>query len=281
MKKITLKKGIYEYQLQINNIKYCIGFNFKEKYQLKNMFFEYFYNIKTSEYSKQNIGQVSLKINENLVKSKDLSFYYVSHNYSIENDLKLTSKSLISMYLETLMSDNQYIDVINSVNILLEAFASELDDDMIVSKFTTYTPKLFLKILLPMFCYEEEQANEYDLSYDEIIIFQLKMINFISQRQSKTIICLVEIPELTMEINEMLKAMSNCIIIVLVCKYNVLLEMNDVILFDKMIIDLNDEEKLYNYFINEGVCTIQEAKDKMKQKVDKGTNKFDMSIFND
>ena len=52
-------------------------------------------------------------------------------------------------------------------NILFEAFASELDDNLITSKFITYTPKQFLKILSPMFCYEEEQANEHDLSYNE------------------------------------------------------------------------------------------------------------------
>lgn len=143
MKNLVIKKGIYKYQLQIDKIKYCLGFNFVEKYQFKSMLFEYFYNSKLSEYSKENIGEVCLEINENKIKNRDVSFYYVDHNYSIDIDLKLNSKSLISAYLEMLLLDEQYIDTINSINILFEAFASELDDNLITSKFITYTPKQF------------------------------------------------------------------------------------------------------------------------------------------
>ena len=107
------------------------------------MLFEYFYNSKLSEYSKENIGEVCLEINENKIKNRDVSFYYVDHNYSIDIDLKLNNKSLISAYLEMLLLDEQYIDTINSINILFEAFASELDDNLITSKFITYTPKQF------------------------------------------------------------------------------------------------------------------------------------------
>lgn len=281
MKNLVIKKGIYKYQLQIDKIKYCLGFNFIEKYQFKNMLFEYFYNSKLSEYSKENIGEVCLEINENQIKNKDVSFYYVDHNYSIDIDLKLNSKSLISAYLETLLLDEQYIDTITSINILFEAFASELDDNLITPKFITYTPKQFLKILAPIFCYEEEQANEHDLSYNELIIFQLKMINYIAKKQQRLVICLVEIPELTLEINDILKNMDNCLVIVLLFKYNLELNLKDIILFDNIVLDLNDEEQLYNYFIGKGIYTVQEAKDKMKKIIDNGITKIDMSILKD
>lgn len=281
MKKLTIKKGIYEYQLQIDKIKYCIGTDFKNKYQLKKMIIEYFNGGKTSEYSKQNTGDIQLMINEKLLNCKDVLFFYVNDNYSIENELKLKSKSLMSIYLETLLSDNQYIDTIQSINILLDAFASEIDDDLIISKFITYTPKQFLKILLPMFCYDEEQANEHDLSYDEIIIFQLKMINYIARNQLKMVIVFIEIPELTRSIDNALKEMKNVIIIISVFKYNVNLEIDNVMIFDQIILDVNDEEQLYNYFINKKIYTLKEAKDMIKQKIKDGINKFDVSILND
>ena len=75
---------------------------------------------------------------------------------------------------------------------------------MIYPRFITYTPKQFLKILLPIFLKEENQANEYDLSYNEIILFQLKMINYISNHQSNKILCLIELPLLTQEIDDYL-----------------------------------------------------------------------------
>lgn len=74
MKNLVIKKGIYKYQLQIDKIKYCLGFNFVEKYQFKNMLFEYFYNSKLSEYSKENIGEVCLEINENKIKIETFLF---------------------------------------------------------------------------------------------------------------------------------------------------------------------------------------------------------------
>ena len=281
MKKMTIKKGIYEYQLQIDKIKYCIGTDFKNKYQLKKMLIEYFNGGKISEYSKQNTGDIQLTINEKLVHHKDVLFFYVNDNYSIENELKLKSKSLMSIYLETLLSDNQHIDTIQSINILLDAFASEIDDNLIISKFITYTPKQFLKILMPMFCYDEEQANEYDLSYDEIIIFQLKMIDYIARKQLKTVIVFIEIPELTNSIHEILKEMKNVMIIISVFKYNVDLEIDDIMIFDKTILDASDEEQLYDYFINRNIYTLKEAKDMIKQKIKNGINKFDVSILND
>lgn len=281
MKKMTIKKGIYEYQLQIDKIKYCIGTDFKNKYQLKKMLIEYFNGGKISEYSKQNTGDIQLTINEKLVHHKDVLFFYVNDNYSIENELKLKSKSLMSIYLETLLSDNQHIDTIQSINILLDAFASEIDDNLIISKFITYTPKQFLKILMPMFCYDEEQANEYDLSYDEIIIFQLKMIDYIARKQLKTVIVFIEIPELTNSIHEILKEMKNVMIIISVFKYNVDLEIDDIMIFDKTILDASDEEQLYNYFIDRNIYTLKEAKDMIKQKIKNGINKFDVSILND
>lgn len=281
MKKMTIKKGIYEYQLQIDKIKYCIGTDFKNKYQLKKMLIEYFNGGKISEYSKQNTGDIQLTINEKLVHHKDVLFFYVNDNYSIENELKLKSKSLMSIYLETLLSDNQHIDTIQSINILLDAFASEIDDNLIISKFITYTPKQFLKILMPMFCYDEELANEYDLSYDEIIIFQLKMIDYIARKQLKTVIVFIEIPELTNSIHEILKEMKNVMIIISVFKYNVDLEIDDIMIFDKTILDASDEEQLYNYFIDRNIYTLKEAKDMIKQKIKNGINKFDVSILND
>ena len=75
--------------------------------------------------------------------------------------------------------------------------------------------------------------------------------------------------------------MNNCIVIVLLCKYNLELNLKDIILFDNIVLDLNDEEQLYNYFIDKGVYTVQEAKDKMKKIIDNGITKIDMSILKD
>lgn len=187
MNLLTVKKGNKRYDLQINNIKYCIGNDFEEKYNFVNILKEVFLLSKESEYSINNSGQAQALLNDKEIKVKEINFYQINHHYSITNDLKLTAHSLIARYIELLITQDDNIDTINTINLLLESFTNELDNELIYPKFITYTPKQFLKILLPIFLKEEDQANEYDLSYDEIILFQLKMIDYISKHRKRQI----------------------------------------------------------------------------------------------
>lgn len=132
-------------------------------------------------------------------------------------------------------------------------------------------------ILLPIFLKEEDQANEYDLSYNEIILFQLKMINYISNHQSNKILCLIELPLLTQEIDDYLKKMKNCINVVMIYKTNNPLLYRNIYLFDDHLIDLNDEQQIYNLYLNKGICTLQEAQQMIINNI---KNKLDISITN-
>ena len=165
MNLLTLKKGNKRYDLQINNIKYCIGNDFEEKYNFVNILKEVFLLSKESEYSINNSGQAQVLINDKEIKVKEISFYQINHHYSITNDLKLTAHSLIARYIELLIAQDDNIDTINTINLLLESFTNELDNELIYPKFITYTPKQFLKILLPIFLKEEDQANELIKKY--------------------------------------------------------------------------------------------------------------------
>lgn len=279
MNNIIVKKGNKTYSLNIDKIKYCIGFNYLEKFHFKQIIIESLNNIKESEYSINNSGQAKIFINEKELDCKKVQFVSLSENYSIVDDLKLSTKSLIAKYLEALMSQVEYVDTINSINILLESFGNELDNDLIESRFITYTPKLFLKILLPIFIKNSECANEYDLDYNECILFQLKMIDYISRNNHlNTYICLLDIPLLTREIKEYLDKM-NCIVIVLLDKYNVVPDIKDIYLFDRIVIDLSEEEAIYNLCVCKGICTIEEAKEEMKRILLLEKEKLDMSIF--
>lgn len=275
MNLLTVKKGNKRYDLQIGNIKYCIGNNFEEKYNFINILKETFLSSKESEYSINNSGEAQVLINDKEIKLKEINFYYINHNYSIINDLKLTTHSLITKYLEILIAQDNNTDTINTVNLLLESFTNELDNELIYPRFITYTPKQFLKILLPIFLKEENQANEYDLSYNEIILFQLKMINYISNHQSNKILCLIELPLLTQEIDDYLKKMKNCINVVMIYKTNNPLLYRNIYLFDDQLIDLNDEQQIYNLYLNKGICTLQEAQQMIINNIN---NKLDISI---
>lgn len=277
MNLLTVKKGNKRYDLQIDNIKYCIGDNFEERYNFESILKEVFLSSKESEYSVNNTGQAQVLINDKEIKIKEVNFYQVNLNYSISSDIKLTTRSLIAKYLEILIAQNENIDTINTINLLLESFSNELDNELIYPKFITYTPKQFLKILLPIFLKEEDQANEYDLSYNEIILFQLKMIEFISNNQLNKTICLIDLPYLTKEINDYLISMKNCFNVVMLYKTNRNLLYKNVYLFDDQLIDLNDDQQIYNMNINKGICTLQEAQQMIINNI---KNKLDISITN-
>ena len=101
------------------------------------------------------------------------------------------------------------------------------------------------------------------------------MINYIASHQLNKTICLIDIPYLTKEINDYLINMKNCFTIVMLYKTNKNLNIKDVYMFDNLIFDLSDEEQIYNIYIDKGVCTLQEAKEMIKNNI---KTKLDISI---
>lgn len=279
MNKLTIKKGNIKYDMNIEYLKYCLGFNYEEKFNFIKIFKEACLHQKESEYTQNNTGHAQILINDEIINPKTIQYFHVSTDYSVLSDLKLTSQSIVAKYLEVLISQNDNTDTINTINLLLESFGSELDSDIILSRFITYTPKQFLKILLPVFLKEEEQANEYDLTYEELILLQLKMIDYVSKNQIEKakVMNLIEIPVLTRTINDYLNTMNQCLSIIILNNTKIELDINHIYLFDHLCFDLNDENILYNVFLDKGICTLQEAKAEMKKLIN---NKLDMSIIN-
>lgn len=279
MNRLTIKKGNIKYDMNIEYVKYCLGFNYEEKFNFMKILKEACLHPKESEYTQNNTGHAQVLINDEIINPKTIQYFHVSTDYSLLSDLKLTSQSIVAKYLEVLISQNDNTDTINTINLLLESFSSELDSDIILSRFITYTPKQFLKILLPVFLKEEEQANEYDLTYEELILLQLKMIDFISKNQIEKarVMNLIEIPVLTRTINDYLNTMNQCLSIIILNNTKIELDINHIYLFDHLCFDLNDENILYNVFLEKGICTLQEAKAEMKKLIN---NKLDMSIIN-
>ena len=61
----------------------------------------------------------------------------------------------------------------------------------------------------------------------------------------------------------------------MIYKTNKNLSIKDVYMFGNLIFDLNDDEQIYNIYIDKGVCTLQEAKEMIKNNI---KTKLDISI---
>lgn len=81
MNLLTIKKGNRRYELQIDQVKYCIGNNFEEKFEFIKILNEVMLSSKESEYSNNNIGHAQVLLNEQNITSKNNCYYRVNHYY--------------------------------------------------------------------------------------------------------------------------------------------------------------------------------------------------------
>ncbi|MCD7809595.1 MAG: hypothetical protein LUH02_09645, partial [Erysipelotrichaceae bacterium] len=107
------------------------------------------------------------------------------------------------------------------------------------------------------------------------------MINYIAQHAKvENVICVIDMPELTNEINDYLIQMHLSYNIIFTNKWNCSLDIEDILLFDYKVIDLYDENKIYNLGLSKGICTLEEVKDMLKEIINEEYVKSNKSIIN-
>ena len=268
MKKLTIKRR-NNIEIIINSKKYLLGES-KIKYQILRDL-KLFFSREKSEYRKENHCEVEVLINEKPVDFKRTRFFYVDDQYSIEEDCKLTSKSLMGKYLEIKYSQMDYFETINTLNILLESFQEELNiDEILKVKFNHFATKQLLKICKPEVI-EEFQKDEYDMDQEEIILFQLHLIEYIQNHNLdyENTIVYVRIQNTTEKIREAINHLNQCITLIDTEFYNKEILIEEIFLCEKITIDLNDDETLY-YLISQrlnDIYSLKEVKTMIKKYI--------------
>ena len=281
MKKLTIRRR-NDIEIIIDSKKYLLG-NSDIKYQiLRNL--KLFFSREKSEYRKENNCEVELFINEKAVDFKRTRFFYVDDQYSIDEDCKLTSKSLIGKYLEIKYSQIDYFETINTLNILLENFQEELNiDEMLKVKFNHLASKQLLKICKPEVI-EEFQKDEYDMDQEEIILFQLHLIEYIQNHnlEYENTIVYIKIQNLTKTIQEEINKLDQCITLIDTEFYNRQMLIEEIYLCEERTLDLNDDETLY-YLISQqlnDIYSLKEVKTMIKKYVLKNYLRPDLNLMN-
>lgn len=211
MKQLLISNGNINRTIIIDHTKYVLGSNAVNKFYIKQAVRQYF-NKTISGYREEIGSECYFKIDDNPVDKKNTFFYEVTENYSINEDAKLSTKSLMLKYLETLYSSIDYMDTLNTLNILVESLSDEVSENAFVqSEFSTYSPKLLTKLVTAHYYEDESYKDEYDLSYEDLVILQLNMINYIAVNSKKYayIILFIDIPLLTDEIRSKIDEISN------------------------------------------------------------------------
>ena len=275
MNKITIKNGNNKYDITINRVKYVFSSN-QDEFKIKQSFRNYFSKNK-SEFRKENGNSNKVLFNDKDLDVKRTLFVEINSDFSINEDCKLNSKSLILKYLELRLQDMEYFDTINTINLLFEFLSGELkDENGLNTLFDAMDYKHLSKLINPYY-FDELQKDEYDLTFEELLLFQIKLIKYISLNNNfyEYIIAFIDLDEVTQNLIQQINSLLNCYVICF--SKNYVLEMSDdAAIIENEVFDLSNIEEVYAYFYQKSsnILPIEEVRLYMKQYIiDKYTYK--------
>ena len=200
-----------------------------------------------SENRTENNISTKMFINEKEIEFKNNMFIEISEMYSLNEDKKLTTKSLMLKYLEMKLQNQDYFDTISTIDILLNSLSEEVNDEsMLKIMFNGANYKQLIKMLSPY--YEDElQKDEFDLTRDELILFQLDLVEYISNHNSKydNIFVFGKLDNLSDKILQKINKIENVKLMIFTNYYNDLMNVQNTALLQDKIIDLADMEQIY------------------------------------
>jgi hypothetical protein len=289
MNKLTVIKGMDKYEISIDDYKIIYGHNYEMKFDILRTILRYANNSKLSEYALEHNNIANLLLNDKNINTKRMFAFHVHYHYSISDDFKLTSKSLVSKYLEILLQSDQFFDTINTINILYQSLSDELSiSSNITGQFNTMVPKQLLKLLTPLYIHGDFSKDDYDLSFEEIIVFQLNLLKYIVNynHTADYNIFIIEIPYLSDKIYDLIKQLKNCHILIFVehlpkCCHDI----NKYVFCENKFLDIADENKFYEMICDNSfrLLMLKEGREYMEKYIiyrDTDSKRFIMRLLN-
>lgn len=267
MNLITLKNGINRWNFQIDKIKFILCSDNTDYSMIQSL--RAFMTKEKSEYRTENNIQYNLCLDDDEIKLKNNLLLEITDAYSLNEDKKLTTKSLMLKYLELKLQSLEFFDTLSTLDILFESLSNEINDDSILKVvFNGMNYKQLVKLISPY--YENEmQKDEFDMDVNELIDFQLQMVQYISMNNKKydNVYCFMKLDNLNNKLLESLYKIEGCKIIVFTNHYLEGMNVDDVCLLEREFIDFADMEQFYYVFSQQSAQTycLQEVKDMIKQ----------------
>lgn len=245
MNLLTIKNGTNKWNLQMNHVKYIISDSNKNYTLLQAI--RLFTSKDKSENRTENNISTKMFINQKEIELKNNMFIEISEMYSLNEDKKLTAKSLMLKYLEIKLQNQDYFDTISTIDILLNSLSEEVNDESLLKiMFNGANYKQLIKMLSPY--YEDElQKDEFDLTRDELILFQLDLVEYISNYNSKydNIFIFGKLDNLSDRILQKINKIQNVKLMIFTNYYNDLMNIQNAALLQDKIIDFADMEQIY------------------------------------
>lgn len=218
--------------------------------------------VQKSDYSEEFNNNTDILIDEDLI-DKSTELLLVDDHFSIDEEIKLGSKSLLLRYLSKIASENEITDEYLQLETMFSLVTDIISDEFIEFEPQTLTYKLLAKIIDVSFLKNELKCNSLDLSYEDNIIYQLKLINKIVSLE-KHYIVIVDIIRLTSKIYEYISKINNCRIVI-ICQFCDLDDLQNNIFIEG--IDFEDDDSIYEGMENmTDIYNLDEYKEKLKNQ---------------
>lgn len=270
MNSFKIKSGNEMIEIYTNRIKYLLGKNIENKY----LFFQKLHLLcckSDSEYRLEEDIKTNLFWNDQEIGKRNTVLYEVTPLYSLTEDYKMNAKSLILKYLDLKLQETAYFDTINTIEILLQAFADELSEEHFIKTYLNgVNNKVLLKLINPSYA-DDFQKDEYDLKYEQLILTQLQLLRYITKHtQEKEIILIAAIiPKLTNAIIEAVEQFTDGLLFIFTETYLPQMRLEEIVLVEDRWIDLADMESIYMEWEDRynQIHTYEEMKAMVKQIV--------------
>ncbi len=280
MNKIDIIYNNFNYSFLINKYKIFYGNNFRDKFNILKCFKQYFYKSQYSDYSNEYLNRTNIKIDEKPVDIRNTFFYELSYNYDLTNDCKLSTKSLMLKYLELYLENIEFNDEFTTIKTLLEDFVSldlkdlidiQINDNVNMElKLTDINSKTLIKLIEPIILKDSLEINNYDLTYEDIYLIQLKILEKIALKLNKYLVVVASIPMITDGIAKCIESLNNIYLIIFTNNYYNYINIENYLLVDFDMLDLLDDEKINDYIMNLPWHTnIDQFKIKIKESLNK------------
>ena len=178
----------------------------------------------------------------------------------MDEDIKMTSRSITKEYIECVVSEVEYDDTLNTINSLIVDFNNsyfsdilDIDPYELMIEFPKINPKTIMKPLVASLIRDGLEANNFDLSFDEKLLIQSKMIKIIAQHNKGTNYYLhLDLPITNTNFKRIIEIINEDNVFTFVNTTLLAIDVpyKDIIIFNNnYLYDLADEEILYDHLI--------------------------------
>lgn len=252
-----------EFEMAMDTYKLCLGTNYPLKFEFIKSIKKHFEKGSGSEYQKQCQIRNSIYFEEKRVDTKEWLLVEVNDKFDLNVDLKMMSRSLLCKMYESVLDGIEYCDEINTINELIsdlnEIYINDKtrmtnDNIALYASIQNLNHKNILKLLEVNIEKDNINANGYDLNFEELIIFQMDVVEKIAASNfNNRILSILDLPILTKRIFKRIESIKNMYIIVVTNQISskITIDQNNICFFNNSITDFSNEVQIYNNLLME------------------------------